>query len=412
MPYDNEYNRDIARKVRSIDLNYINSDLVGGCMCDGEQNYKKGGARLGNPALTGYPKGTYLSGSQMPSGAYGTNAYGTIGRGISPPTSLINDTLMNQYTDIVGANSAGRSRMLSQKYNGAGVGGIGGQVVPSIRGTSIYDRAIRHQVYDSNRPPSKLTPVAQQQGQYGSGRSGAGFWEDFGDGFKKGFFGTLGLAQPFLPLLGAKGAMASAGIEGLKKIVGGKKPKRPNYGLDLEKPMSGGSYLQLENSTSKLIKPSMGSGRSAGAKLNKGGRPRLSKAKKAEKKQLEMCNRKSGGGVFADNFWKGFKMPYEFAYEHVVKPVLPVVKEELINMLKEKARGAFRGLGKSAGAKLQTGGRPRLSKAKKAEKKALQICQMKGSGRSARAEVVRKVMADRGVSMIQASRIVKAEGLY
>jgi hypothetical protein len=33
-------------------------------------------------------------------------------------------------------------------------------------------------------------------------------------------------------------------------------------------------------------------------------------------------------------------------------------------------------------------------------------------GRKKRAEIVRKVMADRGVKMIEASKIVKREGLY
>ena len=37
---------------------------------------------------------------------------------------------------------------------------------------------------------------------------------------------------------------------------------------------------------------------------------------------------------------------------------------------------------------------------------------MCGRGRSARAAIVKKVMADRGVSMIEASKIVKSEGLY
>jgi hypothetical protein len=35
-----------------------------------------------------------------------------------------------------------------------------------------------------------------------------------------------------------------------------------------------------------------------------------------------------------------------------------------------------------------------------------------GDGRRARAEIVRKVMSERGVKMIEASKIVKAEGLY
>jgi hypothetical protein len=35
-----------------------------------------------------------------------------------------------------------------------------------------------------------------------------------------------------------------------------------------------------------------------------------------------------------------------------------------------------------------------------------------GRGRSARTAIVKKVMKDRGVSMIEASKIVKSEGLY
>jgi hypothetical protein len=35
-----------------------------------------------------------------------------------------------------------------------------------------------------------------------------------------------------------------------------------------------------------------------------------------------------------------------------------------------------------------------------------------GDGRSARAEIVKRIMKERGVKMIEASRIVKAEKLY
>jgi hypothetical protein len=35
-----------------------------------------------------------------------------------------------------------------------------------------------------------------------------------------------------------------------------------------------------------------------------------------------------------------------------------------------------------------------------------------GDGRKARAEIVKKIMKERGVKMIEASKIVKAEGLY
>ena len=446
--YDNEYNRDIARRLRTIDLNYINSDLSGrgACCCDGEANYKKGSGRLGNPELIGYKKGTYLQGSQMPSGAYGTNEFGMLGRGQVAVVSEPNDTLQRQNTNIVGANSAGLSRRLMQRYNGAGT------VLPVVPSIQPYQSAIRHQVYDVRRPPSylTLTPEAQLQPSFGGGKAGAGFWEDFGTGFKKGFFGTLGLAQPLLPLLGMKGAIASAGIDVARNLAGagyagaGNDPfVRPDYGIELKTGAgrSAGSILnkggrprlsKAKKAEKKALeKCMMGAGRSAGAKLNTGGRPRLSKAKKAEKKALEQCmNRKSGAG-FREDFIKGVKMPYEYAYNKVLKPTyenvlkpaykeiiepaIPAIKAEIMKKLREKAQEAIvsriQGLGRSAGAKLQTGGRPRLSKAKKAEKKALQSC-MSGKGKGNRTEIVRGVMNDMGLSMIEASKYVKAHNLY
>lgn len=456
--YDNEYNRDIARRLRSIDVNYINSELSGrgACCCDGEANYKKGGARLGNPQLIGYPKGTYLQGSQMPSGAYGTNAYGMLGRGQVAVVSLPNNTLERQNTDMVGSKSAGLSRRLMQRYNGAGT------VLPVIQSTTPYQSAIRHQVYDVNRPTVQLTPVAQLQGQFGGGRfgsglrsggkyNGAGFWEDFADGFKKGFFGTFDVIKPVLPFLGAEGVALDQGIGALKRVTG--------------------------------------NGRSGASRLRTGGRPRLSKAKKAEKKALEVCNRKSGAGVF--DIYKDLKSTAEQAlrtvkpaYENVIKPVYnivaPVIRKELEEQLREAVRNAVSAKGRSAGSKLNKGGRPKLSKAKKADKMALKSCMSGGStinlnitaltsdeeleqmatddahlarlisqrnrlrntrdnasvlsmlegnrinnqprrqppragggrGKNARAEIVKGVMKDKGLSMIQASSYVKANNLY
>jgi hypothetical protein len=37
---------------------------------------------------------------------------------------------------------------------------------------------------------------------------------------------------------------------------------------------------------------------------------------------------------------------------------------------------------------------------------------MSGDGRKARAEIVKRIMKERGVKMIEASRIVKSENLY
>jgi hypothetical protein len=59
---------------------------------------------------------------------------------------------------------------------------------------------------------------------------------------------------------------------------------------------------------------------------------------------------------------------------------------------------------KSADPALTDGARKLVSKVKSAVGA--------GRGRSARTAIVKKVMKDRGVSMIEASKIVKAEGLY
>ncbi len=51
---------------------------------------------------------------------------------------------------------------------------------------------------------------------------GSGFWEDFADGFKKGFTGTLGVAKDIVPLLGL-GKKKGKGIE----LAGKKKKPAP-----------------------------------------------------------------------------------------------------------------------------------------------------------------------------------------
>jgi hypothetical protein len=43
--------------------------------------------------------------------------------------------------------------------------------------------------------------MRQIKEEFGSDYKGGNFWKDFGRGFKKGFFGTLKTAAPFLPLL-------------------------------------------------------------------------------------------------------------------------------------------------------------------------------------------------------------------
>jgi len=147
-----------------------------------------------------------------------------------------------------------------------------------------------------------------------------------------------------------------------------------------------------------------GAGRSGGAVLNKGGRPRLSKAKKLENKKIEKClmpkrNKMSGGvGALRSPRTIGGAMEtpitlpstvalsrirsptnYQKAVRHnVYKSEAP--KSRLL--FKQEMQGVQQGSGRSGGATINKGGRPRLSKAKKMKLKSVEQCLTSGKGRS------------------------------
>jgi hypothetical protein len=82
--------------------------------------------------------------------------------------------------------------------------------------------------------------------------------------------------------------------------------------------------------------------------------------------------------------------------QEVYKEVKPILVEEGKKALKEGIKGAISGSGTKKGQVRKT-----ARKAYEGLKKP-----------NARAEIVRKIMKERGVKMIEASKIVKAEGLY
>jgi hypothetical protein len=82
--------------------------------------------------------------------------------------------------------------------------------------------------------------------------------------------------------------------------------------------------------------------------------------------------------------------------KEVYKEVKPILVEEGKKALKEGIKGAVSGSGTKKG------------QVRKTARKAYEG----GKKPNARAEIVRKVMKERGVKMIEASKIVKAEGLY
>ena len=97
----------------------------------------------------------------------------------------------------------------------------------------------------------------------------------------------------------------------------------------------------------------------------------------------------TGGGVAGAGFWDDFKQ----GFNSVVAPVASIAKP-LLSLAGPEGRVASMGLS-ALGY-----GKQRRAKAGP------------NDGRRKRAEIVRRVMAERGVSMIEASKIVKAEGLY
>lgn len=84
--------------------------------------------------------------------------------------------------------------------------------------------------------------------------------------------------------------------------------------------------------------------------------------------------------------------------QEVYKEVKPILVEEGKKQLKEGIKGAISGSGTKKGQVRKTA---RKAFEGKADKKV-----------NARAEIVKKVMKERGVKLIEASKIVKAEGLY
>ena len=94
------------------------------------------------------------------------------------------------------------------------------------------------------------------------------------------------------------------------------------------------------------------------------------------------------------------------AFKQVVKVAQPIAEK-----VAEKAVMSKLGLGRRKGGRTSGGETSGGKVATKAISKAVGLGRSKG-GRSARAEIVKKVMREKGLKMIEASKYVKAHGLY
>jgi len=222
---------------------------------------------------------------------------------------------------------------------------------------------------------SEATQMGLHLGKHLHGLHGAGFWSDFGDGFMSVIRPAAGIAKSIAPLLGPE-AMAASGV---MNAIGLGSARRGARG----RPRKGAG-----TGAGKLVITHGGATNSdTGAYLGKGtgGRRGCGTGAGREREDMAMLGMGTGAGMLGQD-GHGVRQGGGFLSDLGI----PVISN-LAGMV---------GLGTGAGTGAGTGGRRRRAPAGA------------NDGRRKRAEVVKKVMRERGISMIQASKAVKAEGLY
>lgn len=224
---------------------------------------------------------------------------------------------------------------------------------------------------------SEAMAMGLHLGKHLHGLHGAGFWSDFGDGFMSVIRPVAGIAKSVAPLLGPEG-MAASGV--MNAIGLGRRRKGCGTGAGKLTITHGGATNSdtgayngkgtkkgMSRKTARLAYEGMGTG---------AGREREDRA------MLGMGT----GGMMLGQDGHGVRQGGGFLSDLGI----PVISN-LAGMV---------GLGTGAGEGCGTGGRRRRAPAGA------------NDGRRKRAEVVKRVMADKGLSMIDASKYVKAHNLY
>jgi hypothetical protein len=206
------------------------------------------------------------------------------------------------------------------------------------------------------------------------GAVGGSFWKDFA----RGFSSVLKVAAAPLSFVAPEiGVPLGALGEAVGSVGSGKKRGRPRKGGAIATPMvsamaggaSSGGVMSGGASSGGVTSGGVMSGG------KKAGRPKGSKNKKG--------GAMSGGGL-------------KEVLNKAIESATPMVKEGMklaVETLKKKGRkAAVEGL--------------------EAIKKKVSGGAMSGGGRAARAAIVKKVMAEKGMKMIAASKYVKEHGLY
>ena len=236
---------------------------------------------------------------------------------------------------------------------------------------------------DDSPLETQSSETARRLGLSGSGLQGDGFFGDLWDGIKSGANTVAGIAKPLLHMVPHPAAQAAAtglDIMGYGKecccprLKSGKAPKRCKCGSG----MSGGSGFAAGTHMD------VGSGETYGISSHKKtiGAGKISDAVVAAVKRGRGRPRKTGGAV------------------------LGLVKSPVAGPL-DDSPPAYGNVKKT----VQSIGKKTLDKP--TTKADMPSSTLSGMGkRSARAEIVKKVMKERGCTLMQASSAVKKEGLY
>jgi len=220
---------------------------------------------------------------------------------------------------------------------------------------------------------SEATQMGLHLGKHLHSLHGAGFWSDFGDGFMSVIRPVAGIAKSVAPLLGPEGMAAS----GVMNAIGLGSARRGARGRPRKGMGTGAGKLVITHggATNSDTGAYEGKGRRRGCGTGAGtGAGR-------ERDDMAMMGMGTGAGMLGQD-GHGICQGGGFLSDLGI----PVISN-LAGMV---------GLGTGAG----TGGRRRRAPAGASD------------GRRKRAEVVKRVMAEKGLSMIDASKYVKAHNLY
>jgi hypothetical protein len=216
---------------------------------------------------------------------------------------------------------------------------------------------------------SEATQMGLHLGKHLHSLHGAGFFDDFGRGFMSVIRPAAGIAKAVAPLLGPEGMAAS----GVLNAVG-----------------LGRSRKGCGTGAGKLVITHGGATNSDTGAYHGKGRRGCGTGAGRERDDMAMLGMGTGAGMLGQD-GHGVRQGGGFLSDLGI----PVISN-LAGMVGLGTGGDGTGGGTGAG----TGGRRRRAPAGPSD------------GRRKRAEVVKRVMAEKGLSMIEASKFVKANNLY